>query len=140
MFEGSDLSMAYGSYEPQAPIQPTQPKQPPPQQPPRMAPLQQPNDVAYQPPDAMYSTVQQQPIYKYKEESFFDRFIERRFDVLKVISFALIIVLAISFDRVFTFYVTQYVTETVLTTTQEFMLRLSYPATILLVIWLIKAL
>jgi hypothetical protein len=63
----------------------------------------------------------------------------KRFDVLKVISFALIIVFAISIDRVLTHYLTDYASETRLTTMQELLLRLSYPVTILIIIWILKA-
>jgi hypothetical protein len=47
-------------------------------------------------------------------------------------------VLAISIDRVNTHYLTQYVANSILTGTQELLLRVSYPITILIIIWLLK--
>ena len=54
--------------------------------------------------------------------------------------FSLAILLAISLDRVGTFYITKYITENVLTETQELLLRLSYPVIIFLILWFLKAL
>lgn len=147
MFDGSDLSLAYSSYEHEQPLQtppmsqPQQPKQQLPQQPP---PPPQVSAVPqqYNPSDAMFLNSQvpqqQQPIYKYKDETFIERFLSKRYDVLKVVSFALIIVLAISIDRFTTFYITQYIDATILTKTNEMLFRLSYPVIILVIIWLIK--
>lgn len=144
MFDGSDLSLAYSSYENEPPqlkqqLPPVQQQQPlPVQQPPQVSVQQQ----QYNPPDAMFlnSSVQQQqqPVYKYEKESFVDRLLSKRYDVLKVISFALIIVLAISIDRFTTFHITQYIDSTILTKTNEMLFRLSYPVFILVLIWLIK--
>lgn len=145
MFDGSDLSLAYSSYENEPPqlkqqLPPVQQQQPlPVQQPPQVSVQQQ----QYNPQDAMFlnSSVQQQqqqPVYKYEKESFVDRLLSKRYDVLKVISFALIIVLAISIDRFTTFHITQYIDSTILTKTNEMLFRLSYPVFILVLIWLIK--
>lgn len=145
MFDGSDLSLAYSSYENEPPqlkqqLPPVQQQQPlPVQQPPQVSVQQQ----QYNPPDAMFlnssmQQQQQQPVYKYEKESFVDRLLSKRYDVLKVISFALIIVLAISIDRFTTFHITQYIDSTILTKTNEMLFRLSYPVFILVLIWLIK--
>jgi hypothetical protein len=80
------------------------------------------------------------PVYYEQQESFFDRMASKRYDVLKVVSFAMIIVFAISIDRFCTFYMTQYVTEAFLTKTQEALVRLSYPLGIVILIWLMKLL
>jgi hypothetical protein len=159
MFEGTDLSMAYGGYNepsmsqlvysPELPppaVQSTN-QAPPPPQPPRkqskvMVSSQQPNDVAYQPPEAMYT---QQPPHnqghpiQVQQDSFFDRLSMRRYEVLKVFVFSLIILFAISMDRFFSHYLAQYITESVLTKNQEILIRVSYPVAIILVIWFIKA-
>lgn len=127
MFDGSDLSLAYGSYEQQVPSQPPPP--PPPQ-------VQQPLPPP-PPQEAMYFQQQPQPQPQYTE-SYFERLMSKRYDVLKVVSFALIIVFAISIDRVTTFYITQYIGTAVLTSTQEVLVRLSYPLIILAIIWLVK--
>lgn len=150
MFEGNDLSAAYGSFEPQLP-----PPQALPPHHPQPQPQQQPQPQP-QPPqpqqaqrmiadtDMMYAPGPQQqymkPIYYEQQESFYDRMASKRYDVLKVVSFALIIVFAISIDRFCTFYMTQYVTEAFLTKTQEALVRLSYPLGIVIVIWLMKLL
>jgi hypothetical protein len=155
MFEGNDLSAAYGSFEPQLPPPQPQPlpSQPPPShhpqapQPrpqPRPQPQPQPQqaqrmladtDMMYVPgPQPQYM----KPVYYEQQESFYDRMASKRYDVLKVVSFALIIVFAISIDRFCTFYMTQYVTEAFLTKTQEALVRLSYPFGIVILIWLMK--
>jgi hypothetical protein len=154
MFEGTDLSMAYGFSEPQlqqAPVYSPQlppapqvqsmnqpPSPPPPMQAPppkQMVSVQQPNELPYQPPEAMYMQSKEY----IPSEGFLQKVANRRFEVLKVVVFALIILFAISMDRLFTHYVSQYITESILTKGQEFLIRLSYPVAILLVIWFIKA-
>jgi hypothetical protein len=126
MFDGGEL---YGTFQPEQPpvekpIPPPpiiqQNKQPPPQE---MYYNEEPKQIIYQQPQG---------------ESFFDRVSSKRFEILKVFSFALIIVLAISIDRVNTYYLTQYVTNSILTGTQELLLRISYPVTVLIIIWLLK--
>lgn len=154
MFEGTDLSMAYGFSEPvqpQAPIYSPQipPQSPPPmpavqsmnqppQQPPKqMVSVQQPNELPYNPPEQMY--MQQPAPVVYEQDTFFQRIANSRYDVLKVVVFAMIILFAISMDRLITHYLCEYVTGNILTAGQEFIVRLSYPIAILLVIWFVKA-
>jgi hypothetical protein len=128
MFDGGELYGTFQAEQPpvEKPIPPPpiiqQNKQPPPPQ--EMYYHEEPKQIIYQ---------QQQP-----SESFFDRIASKRFEILKVFSFALIIVLAISIDRVNTYYLTQYVTNSILTSTQEVLLRVSYPITVLIIIWLLK--
>ena len=129
MFDGGELYGTFQAEQPplENPIPPPtiqQKKTPPPQQ--DMYYHEEPTQVIYQP--------QPQP----QGESFFDRVSSKRFEILKVFSFALIIVLAISIDRVNTYYLTQYVTNSILTGTQELLLRISYPVTVLIIIWLLK--
>ena len=163
MFDGADLSLAYGldnsmdyHYSSQTAPQYTQPavpvQQPPPTQYPpppmvqqqsqvkapvaqQMVSVQQPGELPYNPPEAMYMTQKQ----KVSAESFLDRLAGRKYEVLKVVVFAFIILFAISMDRLFTFYLSQYISQAILTKGQEFLLRASYPVAILLVIWFIKA-
>ena len=153
LFEGTDLSMAYSGFSDQQPYvqqsQPTAPtvqsmqlppvvQQPPPQAPRQMVSVQQPSEVVYQPPEAMYT---QQPAVQPtpQQDSFLDRLSAHRYDVLKVTMFAFVILLAISFDRFFNHYLTQYISQAVLTNMQEILVRLSYPVAVLLVIWFVKA-
>lgn len=159
MFEGSDLSVAYGFDQSmdgsggmmgggmygqgmQAPQGPAYPPPPMVQQaaskPPvkQMVSVQQPGDVPYQPPEAMYTHTKPVPV---AQESFFERIASKRFEVFKVVAFAFIILFAISMDRFFTFYLSQYISQSILTTTQEILVRASYPVAVLLMIWFIKA-
>lgn len=129
MFDGGEL---YGTFQAEQP--PMEKPLPPP-------PAIQQNKTP--PPQDMYYHEEQKPVvYQQQQqqpsESFFDRISAKRFEILKVFSFALIIVLAISIDRVNTHYLTKYVTNSIMTSTQELLLRVSYPITILIIIWLLK--
>ena len=104
----------------------------------QMVSLQQPTEVAYQPPPAMYTQQEPQPPMV-PTESFWDRISQKRYEILKVFVLSLIVLLAISMDHVFTHYLTQYISNSLLTTLQEFLVRISYPVAILLVIWFIKS-
>lgn len=73
-------------------------------------------------------------------ESFWDRMAYKKNDVLKLFMLALVVLLGVSMDRTVTHYLTHYVGKAFLTETQEFLVRLSYPVMVLLVIWFIKAL
>lgn len=72
--------------------------------------------------------------------SFWDRMTIKRSEVVKLAVFSLVIVLAISLDRMGTHYLSKYLSDNVFTDFQEFMLRLSYPVMIFLVLWIIKSL
>ena len=128
MFDGGEL---YGTF---------QPEQPPPVEKP--LPIIQQKNTPPPPKEMYYHEEPKQPIYiqqpQQHSDSFFDKIASKRFEILKVFSFALIIVLAISIDRVSTYYLTQYVTNSILTSTQELLLRTSYPITVLIIIWLLK--
>lgn len=104
----------------------------------QMVSLQQPTEVAYQPPPAMYTQQEPQPQI-IPTESFWDRISQKRYEILKVFVLSLIVLLAISMDHVFTHYLTQYISNSLLTTLQEFLVRISYPVAILLMIWFIKS-
>lgn len=122
MFEAGDL---YGNFQSEQQTDSQLPLPPPVQQP---------------PPEKMYYREEPKPVIYYQGDSFFDKIATKRFEILKVFSFALIIVLAISIDRVSTHYLVQYVTNSILTGTQELLLRISYPITVLIIIWLLKLL
>jgi hypothetical protein len=123
LFDSGEL---YGSFQTDEPPVIQKQQLPPPPPPP---PVQKP------PPPPP----QEQIYYQQPAETFFDRIASKRFEIVKVISFALIIVFAISIDRVSMHYLSQYVSNSILTTTQEFFLRISYPITIIIIIWMIKA-
>ena len=125
MFDGGEL---YGTFQAE-------------QQPPIEKPLPSVQQKKTLPPQEMYYHEEPKQIMYIQQpqgDSFFDRIASKRFEILKVFSFALIIVLAISIDRVNTYYLTQYVTNSILTSTQELLLRISYPITVLIIIWLLK--
>ena len=130
MFDGGEL---YGTFQAEQP--PVEKPIPPP---PAIQQIKQPPPPQQQ--DMYYHEEPKQIIYKQQQpgDGFFDRIASKRFEILKVFSFALIIVLAISIDRVNTHYLTQYVTNSILTSTQELLLRISYPITVLIIIWLLK--
>jgi len=107
----------------------------------QMVSIQQPTEVAYQPPAAMYTNQQEgAPKHYIPTESFWDRISLKRYEVLKVFVLSLIVLLALSMDHVFNHYLGQYLSNSLLTTIQEMLVRVSYPVAIVLIIWLIKAL
>ena len=81
-----------------------------------------------------------QQMYKNKNEyNFLDRMNLKKTEVIKLALFSLVIVLGISIDRMLTYYVSKYINDNVLTDFQELLLRLSYPITIFLLLWIFKA-
>ena len=107
----------------------------------QMVSVQQPNEVVYQPPPAMYAQ-EQGPMVSTPPpptDSFWDRMSQKRFEVLKVVVLAMIVLLAISTDHVVSHYLTQYLSNSILTSVQEFLVRFSYPIAVLLMIWFIKS-
>ena len=80
-----------------------------------------------------------QNMYRRDEVTFWDKLSYKRPEVIKLAIFSLVIVLAIAIDRIGTHYLTKYLADNIFTNLQEFMIRLSYPIVVFLVIWLIKA-
>lgn len=74
------------------------------------------------------------------ENTFWNRFTTKKAEVFKLVMFSLVILFAISIDRIGTYYLSKYVNENVLTDRQEFIVRLAYPVIIILVLWIFKAL
>lgn len=147
MFEGADLSSVYGNSsdfmpQPPPPVQAPQQLLPPPsmpqQQPKQMVSIQQPGEIPYNPPVAMYAH-ENKPVVSMPSESFWDRVSQKRYEVLKIVVLALIVLLALSMDSVFKHYLTQYISDSLLTTMQELLVRVSYPVAVLLAIWFIKS-
>jgi len=130
MFDGTELSLVYGDI--QEPEIPQQQIQEPPQK------------IKQQPltpqPEAMYQ--QQEPakiIYKEPQVSFWDKLGQTKGDVFKLFLFALVILIAIAFDRLIFTYLKQYVENNMLNGTNEFIIRLAYPIGVIVVIWLLKS-
>jgi hypothetical protein len=158
MFDGTDLSSAYGSslLEPQS--MPTPPSvqmssDPVPPIPPSHAPQQAqqaqliapgaashatPPAVSYNPPAVMYATEPEMRSHRF-QESFWDKLASKKWDVVKLVILSLVVLLAMSVDRVGNFYLLKYVDSSLLSPTQEFLVRLSYPVIVLLLLWIIKA-
>jgi hypothetical protein len=83
---------------------------------------------------------QQSEQYRRKPEyNFIDRMNLKKTEVIKLALFSLVIVLGISIDRMLTYYLSRYINDNVLTDFQELLLRLSYPITIFLLLWIFKA-
>ena len=76
---------------------------------------------------------------KKNEYNFLDRMGTKKTEVVKLALFSLVIVLGISIDRMLTHYLSRYLNDNSLTDFQELLLRLSYPITIFLLLWIFKA-
>lgn len=152
MFDGTDLSLAYGSgvYDPSPaygssivsnvpPTASVTPPVPTVDVPKATASHAQPPDVIYAPPMAMYAQQQPTAAALVPQDSFWDKVSSRKMDVLKLFILAMVVLLGISMDRVATHYLTTYVGKAFLSETQEFLVRLSYPVIVLIVLWFIKA-
>lgn len=72
--------------------------------------------------------------------SFGDRMSMKRSEVIKLAIFSLVIVLGIAIDRIGTHYISKYLSDNMFSDLQEFMIRLSYPVVIFLVLWIVKSL
>lgn len=151
MFEGTDLSVAYGlsddSYDLPKPM--VQQKATPAAQATAPPPTKQTValnpatthavDLPYNPPQAMYA--QQTPkVPSYNEPGFWDRLGMKRMEVMKLVGFSLVILLAIAIDKVSNHYLTQYLSEAYLSSFYEAIVRISYPVGVLLILWILKAL
>ena len=73
------------------------------------------------------------------ENTFWNRFIGKKYEVFKLFLFSLVIVLAIGTDKVFAHYLNKYVNENILTNIQELIIRIAYPILIILLLWIFKA-
>lgn len=147
MFDGTDLSLAYGSsYDaPQMPMN-TQQQLPPPAI--TTEPVvskgsmshAMPPEPVYAPPPAMYAQQSAAPPASMMppSESFWERMAGKKWEIIKLVVLALVIVLGISIDRVATHYMTTYIGQAFLTSTQEFLVRLGYPVLVILVLWIVK--
>tara|TARA_B000000477_G_scaffold45663_1_gene38780 strand:+ start:11867 stop:12433 length:567 start_codon:yes stop_codon:yes gene_type:complete len=73
------------------------------------------------------------------ENTFWNRFIGKKYEVFKLFLFSLVIVLAIGTDKVFAHYLNKYINENILTNIQELIIRIAYPILIILLLWIFKA-
>jgi hypothetical protein len=106
------------------------------------SPLENPN---YKVPQDIYANqgndFEEKPKYSSRSSqlSFWDKIGNKKMEVLKVFILSLVIVLGISIDHISKHYLDNYISKSFLTETQEFLVRLSYPLIVILVIWIIKA-
>lgn len=159
MLAGTELNYAYGfenfsSDVPHEKKEIEKPAAPKPQlpQPPQQAPSIKQQQTNLQNMDPNYMTADQKlhilttEFQKQREMfennknqvSYFDRLWAKRRDVIKLIIFSLVILLALSFHDVTTHYLKQYFEDTMLSPTKEFLLRLVYPLIVLIALWNIR--
>jgi len=140
MFDGTDLALVYGDLQQDQNInsneynqnikQPTQK---------HIKEVQVQPDIDYKVPEQIY----QQPnrvLYKEPEINFFEKLGNTKGDVFKLFMFSLVILIAISFDKLIFFYLKKYLDENLLSSTNELIIRLSYPIGIIVLIWILKSL
>lgn len=96
--------------------------------------------------DNQYHYQYQQPIQqqkqqsKYPEYSYWDRMVISRREVLKLFILSLVIILGISIEKIGYHYLSNYINSVDLSSLQEFLVRLSFPILIFIILWIIKSL
>jgi len=81
--------------------------------------------------------------YQYQrnfEYSFWDRMVMSKREVLKLFILSIVIILGISIYKIGEHYITEYLNSNDLSSFQEFLVRLSYPIIVFLLLWIIKSL
>jgi hypothetical protein len=71
--------------------------------------------------------------------NYFDKLWAKRRDVGKLVIFSLVILFALSFHDVTTYYLKQYLEDAMMSPTKEFLLRLLYPLLVIITLWNIRA-
>ncbi len=124
---------------------PMQQQQPPPivqskkPQPPRQQEEFTNYEYQYQaPPSPPQQQSQQQK--RYPEYSFWDRMVMSKREVMKLFILSIVIILGISLEKIGSHYLTSYISNTDLTSFQEFLVRLSFPILVFIILWIIKSL
>jgi hypothetical protein len=154
MFDGTDLSVAYGSsFESSGMgggMGGTNPQQsmmqnPTPTSiaeqaniPKSTASHQMPPDPTYNPPETMYAKQTPAPP-SYYNDSFWDRVANKKWEVFKLFVMALIVMLGLSLHNVANHYLDKYIGSAFLSVNQEALVRVAYPVAIVLFIWIVKA-
>lgn len=158
MFDGADLSAVYGtpSYDMPAPQHAVQqPLAQPTQQPQQIAgnphvaddgafgkgtaSHAMPPDTQYAPPNAMYAQQLPHPPSYGGGDTFWDRIGNKKMEVIKMVLLSFVVVLGLSLDRMAGHYLDDYLSKSILTNVQEFLVRTSYPVGIILLLWILKA-
>lgn len=81
--------------------------------------------------------------YQYQrnlEYSFWDRMVMSKREVLKLFILSMVVILGISLEKVGFYYISNYLNSTDLSTFQEFLVRISFPIIVFLLLWIIKSL
>jgi len=131
-------------YSPEIPQQSPQPSlQQSHQQSSSSTPLQQSQQIENFANYYNYQEQQRQSPNQYSrtpQYSFWDRMVMSRREVLKLFILSLVIILAISLEKIGCHYLYNYISSTDLTTFQEFLVRLSFPIVVFIILWIIKSL
>lgn len=77
---------------------------------------------------------------RHPEYSFWDRMVMSKREVLKLFILSIVIVLGISLEKIGFHYINAYLSSNDLSTLQEFMIRLSFPIIVFILLWIIKSL
>ena len=85
-------------------------------------------------PEYPYAKKNKEKVESNYENTFWNRLSAKRYEIFKLVMFSLVILFAISLDRISTHYLTKYINENVLTDNQELIIRLAYPVLIILVL------
>ena len=124
---------------------------------------EQPQSQTFKSPPPVYQKAPPQPppkqehfsnYYQYQEEqpqqvqrpqqtyqySFWDRMVISRREVMKLFILSIVIFLGISLEKIGSHYVNQYLSSNDLTAIQEFLVRLSFPIIVFIILWIIKSL
>ena len=123
--------------------QPQQQPQPQVQIQPQIQPMNNNYYMNQQPQQPQPQIIKKQQVYQQQrnpEYSFWDRMALSRNDVFKLILLSFVIVLGISIERIGNYYITQYLSDNILSSIQEFIVRISYPIIIIIFLWIIKSL
>jgi len=124
----------YSQHQEQAMVMPKQRVQLPPPPPP---PPQVVNEIAK---FTNYQQSQQSQSQRFPEYSFWDRMVMSRREVIKLFILSIVIVLGISLEKLACHYIGIYLSSNDLSTFQEFLIRLSFPIVVFIILWIIKSL
>lgn len=149
MLYGTDLSSAYSMDFDSTPKQQPQPKQivkqQPEREPKREVPLPPTLDPTFLTSDQKLHMLsnellkQKEMFEQNKGSSYVDKLLSKKKDILKLLVISFVFLFAISVNHLVEHYLKQYLEENVLGAGKEFLLRLLYPAVVLLLLWNIKA-
>jgi len=149
MLSGTELNYAYGIEFDPLPKESAKQRSAPPKEEVKKVDLAPPNPSSL---DPTFLTSDQKlhilsaELQKQKElfennkgSTYIDKLISKKKDIIKLVIFSFVILLALSFHDLLTHYLKKYLEESILSSGQEFALRLLYPALVLLTLWNIRA-